>query len=96
MKEARLRWFGHVLQREENSVAKTALKLDVSGVMPRERPKTRYLESVKLDMIDARFCTADAMDRTKWKTRSRKADCSNAGQTLESRRRRRNEGFGWH
>ncbi|KAK6737515.1 hypothetical protein RB195_019929 [Necator americanus] len=36
MKEARLRWFGHVLQREEDSVAKTALKLDVSGVKPKD------------------------------------------------------------
>ncbi|ETN79661.1 hypothetical protein RB195_026346 [Necator americanus] len=32
MKEARLRWFGHVLRREKDSVVKTALKLDVSGV----------------------------------------------------------------
>ncbi|KAK6748663.1 hypothetical protein RB195_001338 [Necator americanus] len=75
MKEARLRWFGHVLRREEDSVAKkTALKLDVSGVRPRGRPKIRWLDYVKLDMIDARLCAADTMDRTKWKTRSRKAD----------------------
>ncbi|KAK6749797.1 hypothetical protein RB195_002043 [Necator americanus] len=74
MKEARLRWFGHVLRREEDSVAKTALKLDVSGVRPRGSPKIRWLDRVKLDMIDARLRTADAMDRTKWKTRSRKAD----------------------
>ncbi|KAK6759182.1 hypothetical protein RB195_021044 [Necator americanus] len=74
MKEARLRWFGHVLRREEDSVAQTALKLDVSGVRPRGRPKIRWLDRVKLDMIDAHLCTADAMDRTKWKTRSRKAD----------------------
>ncbi|KAK6744940.1 hypothetical protein RB195_011575 [Necator americanus] len=74
MKEARLRWFGHVLRREEDSVAKTALKLDVSIVRPRGRPKIRWLERVKLDMIDARLCTADAMDRTKWNTRSGKAD----------------------
>ncbi|KAK6762472.1 hypothetical protein RB195_023264 [Necator americanus] len=74
VKEARLRWFGHVLRREEDSVAKTALKLDVSGVRPRGRPKIRWLDRVKLDMIDARLCTAEAMDRTKWKTRSRKAD----------------------
>ncbi|KAK6762963.1 hypothetical protein RB195_023610 [Necator americanus] len=72
--EARLRWFGHVLRREENSAAKTALKLDVSGVRPHGRPKIRWLDRVKLDMIDARLCTADAMDRTKWKKRSRKAD----------------------
>ncbi|KAK6754309.1 hypothetical protein RB195_013359 [Necator americanus] len=35
MKEARLGWFGCVLQREKNSVAKTALKLDVTLVTPR-------------------------------------------------------------
>ncbi|KAK6727942.1 hypothetical protein RB195_005542 [Necator americanus] len=29
MKEGQLRWFGHVLWREENPVAKTALKPDV-------------------------------------------------------------------
>ncbi|KAK6751620.1 hypothetical protein RB195_003189 [Necator americanus] len=52
MKEARLRWFGHVLRREEDSVAKTALKLDVSGVRSRGRPKIRWLDRVKLDMID--------------------------------------------
>ncbi|KAK6760934.1 hypothetical protein RB195_022125 [Necator americanus] len=74
MNEARLRWFGEVLRREEDSVAKTVLKLDVSGVRPRGRPKIRLLDRVKLDMIDERLCAADAMDRTKWKTRSRKAD----------------------
>ncbi|KAK6760556.1 hypothetical protein RB195_021861 [Necator americanus] len=56
MKEAQMRWFGHVLRREEESVAKTALKLDVSGVRPRGRPKIRWLDCVKLDMIDAHLC----------------------------------------
>ncbi|KAK6743463.1 hypothetical protein RB195_010616 [Necator americanus] len=65
MKEARMRWFGHVLQREEGSVAKTALKLDVSGVRPRGKPKIRWLDRVKLDMIDARLCTTDTLDRKK-------------------------------
>ncbi|KAK6732675.1 hypothetical protein RB195_016818 [Necator americanus] len=51
MKEARLRWFGHVLRREENSVAKTALKLDVLD----GRSTIRWLGYVKLDTIDARF-----------------------------------------
>ncbi|KAK6756657.1 hypothetical protein RB195_014841 [Necator americanus] len=73
MKEARQRWLGHVLRQEEIPVAKTALKLDVLGMRPRRRPRIRWLDCVKLDMIDARLCTA-AMDRTKWKTRSRKAD----------------------
>ncbi|KAK6764004.1 hypothetical protein RB195_024364 [Necator americanus] len=56
---------------------------------PCGRPKIRWLDGVKLDMIDARLCTADAMDRTKWKTRSRKADPATTRQTLGRRRRRR-------
>ncbi|KAK6743513.1 hypothetical protein RB195_010652 [Necator americanus] len=62
MKEARLRWFGHVLRRQENSVATTALKLDVSGVGPRSRPRIRWLDRVKLDVLDARLCTVDALN----------------------------------
>ncbi|KAK6756303.1 hypothetical protein RB195_014609 [Necator americanus] len=37
-------------------------------------PKIRWLDRVNLDVIDARLGTADAMDGSKWKTRSRKAD----------------------
>ncbi|ETN79603.1 hypothetical protein NECAME_09720 [Necator americanus] len=50
-------------------------KVTSTGVRQRGRPRIRWLDRVKLDMIDACLCTADAMDRTKWKTRSRKAIC---------------------
>ncbi|KAK6755839.1 hypothetical protein RB195_014306 [Necator americanus] len=97
MKEARLRWFGHVLRREEDSVAKTALKLGVSGVRLRGRPKIRWLDRVKLDMIDARLCTADAMDRKMEDKKQKSGPCNNAGQTLgRRRRRRRDERLGLH
>ncbi|KAK6734146.1 hypothetical protein RB195_017740 [Necator americanus] len=36
--------------------------------------KDSLIGPCELDMINARLCTADAMDRTNWKTRSRKAD----------------------
>ncbi|KAK6735369.1 hypothetical protein RB195_018526 [Necator americanus] len=55
-KKMRLRWFSHVLMREENSVAKTALKFEVSGVRPRGMPRIRWLGRIKLDMIDGRLC----------------------------------------
>ncbi|KAK6736343.1 hypothetical protein RB195_019179 [Necator americanus] len=64
MKEARLNSLA-TSRGEKNSVAKTALKLDVSDSRPRRTPKIRWLDHVKLDIIDARLCTADAMDRTK-------------------------------
>ncbi|KAK6743766.1 hypothetical protein RB195_010828 [Necator americanus] len=64
MKEARLSWFGHVSRKEENSIAKTALKLHVSGARPRGTPRMRWLDLVKLDMIDPCFCAGEAMDGT--------------------------------
>ncbi|EYB95906.1 hypothetical protein Y032_0155g3083 [Ancylostoma ceylanicum] len=53
MREARLHWFGHVCRREEDSVAKTALNLNVEGTRPRGRPKTRWLDCVKSDMAES-------------------------------------------
>ncbi|KAK6754384.1 hypothetical protein RB195_013406 [Necator americanus] len=63
MKKARLKWFGQVLQVDENCVTKTALNLDVSGVRPRGWQKIHWLDRLKLDMIDARLCTADGRRR---------------------------------
>ncbi|VDP45902.1 unnamed protein product [Heligmosomoides polygyrus] len=41
MREARLRWHGHVLRGKEDSVRKIGLELEVSGKRPRGRPKQR-------------------------------------------------------
>ncbi|KAK6735839.1 hypothetical protein RB195_018845 [Necator americanus] len=53
VKTTRLRWFGHLLRREENSVVKTALMRDVSCVRPRGRLRIHWLDRVELDIIDA-------------------------------------------
>ncbi|VDO99571.1 unnamed protein product [Heligmosomoides polygyrus] len=39
MREARLRWYGHVLRGKEDSVRKIGPELEVSGKQPRGRPK---------------------------------------------------------
>ncbi|EYC06516.1 hypothetical protein Y032_0075g935 [Ancylostoma ceylanicum] len=43
MREARLRWYGHVLRSDDNSVAKSAMNISVDGRRPRGRSKTRWL-----------------------------------------------------
>ncbi|EYC36369.1 hypothetical protein Y032_0903g2962 [Ancylostoma ceylanicum] len=65
MREARLRWFGHVLRGEGGSVAKTALTLEVKGVRPRGRPETRWLDCVKTDMAEVQLTIRDANNRNK-------------------------------
>ncbi|VDP39796.1 unnamed protein product [Heligmosomoides polygyrus] len=43
MREARLRWYGHVLRGKEDSVRKIGLELEVAGKRPRGRPKQRVM-----------------------------------------------------
>ncbi|EYB91435.1 hypothetical protein Y032_0206g1991 [Ancylostoma ceylanicum] len=62
MREARLRWLGRVCRREEESVTKTALNLNVKGTRPHGRPKTRWLDCVKSDMAELTLNDEKSMD----------------------------------
>ncbi|EYC42305.1 hypothetical protein Y032_0536g3107 [Ancylostoma ceylanicum] len=77
MSEARLRWVGHVCRREEESVTKTALNLNVKGTRPRGRPKTRWLDCVKSE-AEVQLTTRDADNRNKWRRRCSTADPATA------------------
>ncbi|VDP14158.1 unnamed protein product [Heligmosomoides polygyrus] len=44
-REARLRWYGHVLRASDDTVRKIGLNLEVLGKRPRGRPKQRWLDS---------------------------------------------------
>ena len=74
MGESRIRWYGHMQRQEGHKVAKTAWSLEVSGVRPRGRPKTRYIDTVKKDMVEAGLTENDVTDRTKWRTKTKRAD----------------------
>ncbi|VDP23804.1 unnamed protein product [Heligmosomoides polygyrus] len=50
MREARLRWHGHVLRGKEDSVRKIALKLEVVGKRSRGRPKQRWADTLHMDL----------------------------------------------
>ncbi|KIH65833.1 hypothetical protein ANCDUO_03844 [Ancylostoma duodenale] len=39
LREARLRWFSHVIRADSDSVCKTGFNLDVAGKRPKGRPK---------------------------------------------------------
>ena len=42
-----VRWYGHVLRRDEDGVLRVALDLKVSGKRKRERPKKAWKKQVK-------------------------------------------------
>ncbi|VDP33479.1 unnamed protein product [Heligmosomoides polygyrus] len=50
MREARLRWYGHVLRGKEDSVRKIGLNFEVNGKRPRGYPKQRWSDTLHMDM----------------------------------------------
>jgi len=67
MREARLRWYGHVMRLEEDSVVRTALRIDPPGRRPRGRPKKRWLDRLQDDMREVNVAPEDAQDRARWR-----------------------------
>ena len=41
-----LRWFGHVMRRDEETTAKKVLNLKVKGKRPRGRPRTSWIKYI--------------------------------------------------
>lgn len=74
MREGRLRWYGHVVRREENSLAKTAMRLEIAGQRLRGRPKKRWMDRLMEDMRHVNVAPEDALDRAKWRRTCRQAD----------------------
>jgi len=57
LQQNRLRWYGHVLQKEDNDWVKKCMKYEVDGARPRDRPKKTWREIVEKD------CQARALNR---------------------------------
>ena len=61
-----LRWFGHVKRRDESSILRTALELEVEGRRPVGRPKKTWSMAVEENM--RKLNTENmAEDRKKWR-----------------------------
>ena len=62
-----VRWYGHVLRRDDNSVLRVALNLEVSGKRKRERPKKTWKKQVEKDTEKIGLKKEDALRRDKWR-----------------------------
>ena len=73
LREARLQWAGHLWRREESHVGRRVLEMTV-GRRWRGRPKRRWKDSIKGDMVALGLVEEDAQDRVIWRQHIRTGD----------------------
>ena len=69
IKKSRLRWFGHVDQKDDNDWVKRCITWEVEGIRQRGRPKKTWWDCVKNDKESLGLSQKDALFRNKWRRR---------------------------
>ena len=67
LQQNRLRWYGHVLQKDDDDWVKKCMEYEVEGSRPRGRPKRTWKEIIREDCQARKLNKEDAMDRCKWR-----------------------------
>ena len=60
-----VRWYRHVLRRDDNSVLRVALNLEVSGKRKRGRPRKTWKKQVQEETKKIALKKEDALNRVK-------------------------------
>ena len=67
MREGRLRWYGHVMRRDQEYVERKVMEMELSGKRKKGRPKRKFLDVVKEDMEEVGAKETDVEDRKVWR-----------------------------
>jgi len=67
LQQNRLRWYGHVLRKEDTDWVKKCTEYEVEGSRARGIPKRTWKEVVQKDCQARNLNKEDAMDRGRWK-----------------------------
>ena len=67
MGEGRLRWYKHVMRRDQEYVGRKMMEMELLGKRRRGRPKKRFLDVVKEDMGEVGAKEMDVEDRKMWR-----------------------------
>ena len=67
MREGRLRWYGHVMRRDQEYVGRKMMEMELPGKRKKRRPKRRFLDVVKEDMGEVGAKEMDIEDRKIWR-----------------------------
>ena len=70
LRQKRLRWFGHIVRRDEEVEIKKVFELKIEGRRKRGRPVKRWIDMVEEDMKKRGVVQQDAEDREGWRRRA--------------------------
>ena len=62
-----LKWYGHVMRREEHYVGRRAMVMKEQGRRKRGRSKRRWLDKIKDDIKEKALSADDVYDRATWR-----------------------------
>ena len=65
-----VRWYGHVLRRDDGHVLRKALEFEVKGKRKRGRPKNMWKMQVEKESKSAGLEKEDALNRASWRVRA--------------------------
>ena len=74
VQEARLRWYGHLLRRNEQHVTREVMEMEVNGTQKRGRPRIRRKDCIGDDMGEKGLQDEMAHDRNSWRRLIRNDD----------------------
>ena len=79
VRESRLKWYGHVMRRDDEYVGRRVMKMELPGKRRRGHPNRRYMVVVGEDMRALGVTREDVGDRARWRTVIRCGDPDNKG-----------------
>ena len=62
-REPRLRWYGHVLRKDDGYIGRRMLRMELPGKRKRGRPKRRFMDVVKEDRAEVEVTEEDTVLR---------------------------------
>ena len=74
LRNARLRWYGHVKRREEGCVGKRMMEMAVPGRRKKGRPRRRWMDLVREYIKRVGAKEGDKVDQDQWKILPRCGD----------------------
>ena len=74
VQESRLKWYVHVLRREDEYAGKRVMGMEVPGKRRRGRPKRRWMDTIGNDLSEKKLSRQDPQYRAKWRGLMRHID----------------------